>query len=241
MSHRRQWVVLQVPAELLYPEGNVARPGRHIPQRHQDRRFAGFPRPAAVLPDVIRAAPRVRQLPRLSGQVVRARAGPAGGVPAGSVPSDRGSRPSPPRGDAPTGPGQSGKPPAKNGRGDGGARDEVLRLARRAPPEGAGLQHQPVQRLTGHQPRLAAAALAASTGMAAIFAAVRLFQYRPVGRRCGSHAMTSSGVTIRSTLKSCSVSGMCSSITWSGWTVVTITVLGPIRPASWSSATSMSE
>lgn len=46
------------------------------------------------------------------------------------------------------------------------------------------------------------------TGIAAIFLGVKSLQITPSGRRRSEHSITSSGVTIRSTLKSCSVSGI---------------------------------
>src|SRR2546428_53595 len=44
--------------------------------------------------------------------------------------------------------------------------------------------------------------------------------------------MTSLGVTMRSTVKSCAVAGSAASRTWSGWTVVAMTVSSPILPAT---------
>jgi hypothetical protein len=54
----------------------------------------------------------------------------------------------------------------------------------------------------------------------------------------GPHSITSAGVTIRSTRKSCAVSGSASSTTYSAWAMVTMKVRGLMSPASWSRATS---
>jgi hypothetical protein len=81
----------------------------------------------------------------------------------------------------------------------------------------------------------------ARTGMAAILSSSR-WSHRILGGWRGAWQwITSSGVTIRSTRKSWSVSGSGSSMTCKACTVVTRAVRGPIRPASCSSATSMSE
>jgi hypothetical protein len=53
--------------------------------------------------------------------------------------------------------------------------------------------------------------------------------------------MISWGVTMWSTVKSCSSWGSGSSMTWSWCTVVAMIVAGPMSPASASSPTSMSE
>jgi hypothetical protein len=79
--------------------------------------------------------------------------------------------------------------------------------------------------------------------MAAIFSSVRSSQQMPAaGRDPGRRAsMTRSGVTMKSTGTSCSVSGIVpADTTWSSCTVVTQTVRGPISPAAVASANSRS-
>src|SRR5215467_910380 len=153
MPYRRERVVLQMRTKLHDSERNVARPAGHLPQRRPDRGFTRIPRPAAVLPDITRATPLVPQLPRISGPLHRAPAGPAAGVPPGPVPSDRGTHPPPPGRDDASSAGQGRTPHPQDGRGYSRARHEVLQHPHRAPPEGAGLQQQPVPRLTGNASR----------------------------------------------------------------------------------------
>ena len=109
----------------------------------------------------------------------------------------------------------------------------------------AGPIVDPKAKLRGFRPKTGEAygRIEARTGIEATFSSSRCDQMMPFGLRRSEPRvrMTSSGVTMRSTRKSCSVSGRSSSRTWRSWTVVTMTVRSSISPASVSNPNSRSE